>query len=320
MTGSRKWLIPLLDALTVIAAVVVLLSIGYGALHPWRALAFGVVALLARLLLTAPGFLRRAQPLKFRLRRPIWFSEALEIGLVWTLIGFIGSFGMNFVFHRTLYRYAPLFRSIRVPARWAMICFVGLSLLAAVGAGKLVERFVGNRSRVIKAGAFALIIVVMLFEQRSAPLALIRGAVDPDPLTLRLKDTPMKGGIVELPAGVDKANYLYTLRAADHARPLVNGVSGFRPLIVEGVEEMSQSRPISDRFLDLLEAIPVSYLVVHHAALDRESDDAIGKFLNDGIAAGRLRLVQRLGDKATGDELFAMTKIEPNATGDELRK
>ena len=334
--GYRRWLTPALDAFALAAAVVALLAVGYGSLRPrlfgvelfhahspWRALTLGAAALLARWLIAPPRFLRlfKASSLRAALRacRP---SEAVGVGLIWAVVGFAGSFGMNFFFHRLLFKYVPLFRSIRVPARWAMVCFVGLSLLAGLGAHLLAERLADgrlrafSRPRALKAAAFALVAALLLFEQRAAPLAVVRGDVDPDPVTLRLKETAMRGGIVELPAGVGHANYLYTLRAADHARPLVNGVSGFRPPIIEAVEEMSQSRPVPERFLDLLEAIPVSYLVVHRSALGGGGRGAVEDFLTRGVAAGRLRLVGRFGEGATGDELFAVTKTEPEVTGD----
>jgi hypothetical protein len=156
------------------------------------------------------------------------------------------------------------------------------------------------------------LIALLLFEQRAAPLPLVGGDADPDAVTLRLRATAMRGGVVELPAGVGHANYVYTLRAADHERPLVNGVSGFKPPIVQAVEEWSQTRPVPERFLDLLEAIPVSYLVVHDSALDAEERAALDEFLAGGVAAGRLRLVWRDGG-ATSDRLYAVTKTEPDA-------
>ena len=238
-------------------------------------------------------------------------SEVTAVGLIWLVIGFLGSFGMNTFFHRLLFEYVPIFRSIRVPARWAMICFVGLSLLAGLGACRLVTRLAANRPRAIAGMAFAVILLLGLFEHRAAPLRLIRGEVDPDPVTLWLARTQMRGGIVELPSGVGHSNYLYVLRAADHARPLVNGVSGFRPPIVGAIEEMSRGPRPSDHLLDLLEAIPVSYLVVHHAALDEGSREGMRAFLAHALAAGRLRLVGRFGDSEFGDELFAITKTEP---------
>jgi hypothetical protein len=336
-TNYRGRLAFALGLLALACGVLALLIYGYGSLSPRlfgvelfhahgprRALLLGAALLLARWLLVPPRALRllKASSAWAALRacRP---SEAVGVGLIWTVVGFAGSFGMNFFFHRLLFNYVPLFRSIRVPARWAMVCFVGLSLLAGLGAQRLVTRLDAGRLRafasphVLKATAFALVAALLLFEQREAPLAVVRGAVDPDAVTLRLKETPMRGGIVELPAGVGHSNYLYTLRAADHERPLVDGVSGFLPPIQRAVEEMSQSRPVPGRFLDLLEAIPVSYLVVHRAALPEESRGAVEDFLKAGVAAGRLRLVGRFGDALDGDELFAVTKTEPGATPGE---
>jgi hypothetical protein len=87
-------------------------------------------------------------------------------------------------------------------------------------------------------------------------------------------------------------------------------VSGFRPPIQQAVEEMSQSKPIPGRFLDLLEAIPVSYLVVHYSRLSPESEESVKTFLKDGVSSGRLSLVERFGDATTGDEMFVLTGTE----------
>jgi hypothetical protein len=325
---QRKWLVDGLSLLTLAGLVVTLLAFGSGSLAPrlfgieliriqgaWAPLVVTAIAFLARCLWAPPDFRRIFKRLKLPhavdggLR-----AEAIGVALIWSITGFVGSFGMNFFFHRMLFNYVPLFRSIRVPARWAMICYIGLSLLAALGALRIIERLAAVRSRAWKAFACALIVALILFEQRAAPLDLVKGDVDPDAVTLRLKTTEMRGGIVELPAGGETANYLYTLRAADHARPLVNGVSGFRPPIVRGVEEMSQSRPIPDRFLDLLEAIPVSYLVVRNSALDEEAKSAVRDFLRRGVAGGRLHLVERFGNESTDDELFVVTRTEPQVS------
>jgi hypothetical protein len=321
-----------LSLLTLIGLIVTLLAFGYGSLSPrlfgvqlmriqgaWAPLVITATAFVARCLLAPPNFRRVFKHLK----RPDAVdgdigSEAFGVALIWSITGFAGSFGMNFFLHRMLFNYVPLFRSIRVPARWAMICFVGLSLLAALGALRIIERLTSDRTRAWKAFACVLIVALVLFEQRVAPLDLVKGDVDPDAVTVRLKTTEMRGGIVELPAGGETANYLYTLRAADHGRPLVNGVSGFRPPIVRGVEEMSQSRPIPDRFLDLLEAIPVSYLVVHDSALDEQGKTAVRDFVRWGAANGRLRLVERFGDENNGDELYVVTRTEPQVTTKQL--
>jgi hypothetical protein len=316
-------LILVLDAVVVIGLITALLCVGYGQLQPkifglqlfhlasaTPALLAAGCALIIRVLLGGRTLFVRLRTIQLKLNRPAWLTESLEIGLVWTILGFIGSFGMNFVFHRMLFEYVPLFRSIRVPARWAMICFVGLALLAGAGAVQLTTRIAKQRPRIFQIAAFVTLVIIIMCEQRSAPLQLIHGAVDPDQVTLKLRDTPMRGGILELPAGVGEANYLYTLRAADHGRPLVDGVSGFLPPVERAVEEMSNTQPIDPLFIDLLEAIPVSYVVVHHASMTPEADKALKSFLDDGVATGRLLLVARFNDHRLSDDLYALTKTE----------
>ena len=59
------------------------------------------------------------------------FPPAFWIGMLWIAIGVLGSFGLNGFFHTFLYGRVQAFQSLRVPARWAMIAYVGLSLTAA---------------------------------------------------------------------------------------------------------------------------------------------------------------------------------------------
>nr|MBA2340576.1 hypothetical protein [Pyrinomonadaceae bacterium] len=223
--------------------------------------------------------------------------ETLFLGFIWTVIGFAGSFGMNFFFHRALFEYVTLFRSIRVPARWAMICYLGLALLAGVGAMRCVKLFAKiwpTRLNARTTVCYVMIVVSVLFEQRTAPLQLTRGAVDPDAVTLKLKETPMRGGIVELPAG-GVVNPLYVLRAADHARPLITAYSGFVPPLESEIETLTRTRPVPERLLDLFEQAPASYLVVHNSFLLPESRLALEDFLWRAIAAGRLRFISSYG-------------------------
>lgn len=322
-SSPQRILVAVLDAIVLGGVIVALLCLGYGSLHP-RVLGIQLfhlanarvplivssLAALVRIVLAVIARFRGGKRIKLNFRRPDWLSEGLEIGLVWVFFGFIGSLGMNLFFHRFLFEYIPFFRSIRVPARWAMICFVGLALLAGTGAAELVTRLAARGHRSIPASIFVIVIIAMMCEQRAAPLKLIHGAVDPDAATLRLRETPMRGGVIELPAGTGDANYLYTLRAADHARPLVDGVSGFLPPIERAVEEMSNSQPVPEQFGDLLEAIPVSFVVVHHGALTPESDRALQAFFDKGVAAGRFRIAAQFNDGHSADDLYLVTRTE----------
>lgn len=237
-------------------------------------------------------------------------SDAFWIGIIWTVTGFCGSLGMNFIFHRALFEYVPLFRSIRVPARWAMICYLGLALLAGLGTKQLAAHIARHWSRVRPNLVYVVIALALLMEQRSAPLNLIHGEVDPDPLTIRLKQTQMAGGLAELPYGETTAKgYLYTLRAADHGQPLITAVSGFTPPIQTQIQFLSESHPIPEKFIDLLESIPCSYLVIHNQILATEERPTLEALLRRNTSSGRLRYINSYGEA----DLYAISKIEPNA-------
>jgi hypothetical protein len=207
-----------------------------------------------------------------------------------------------------------LFRSIRAPARWAMVAYLGLAILAGVGAKTLAdawrERGGGRRSAAL---VFVIACLGFLFEDRAAPLELIRGEADPDEATLFLARTPMKGGLVELPAGTeDHGNYRAMLRAADHGKPLITAVSGFPSPIVSRIEEDERKTPIPDDLLDFLEKIPTSYILVRDSWLSPELRDSHREWLARGMASGRLLFVSRFDGRVKND-LYAVVRNESDA-------
>lgn len=329
-TRRRRQLLALLDAAAVLSVVVAVLATVY---DTFRLRLFGVELLRAsdatdalflltifvtiRLSLAYPRVLRRvgvrAASLNetFRSRAR---GETFHLGIIWLVIGFAGSLGVNFFFHRFLFERVPLFQAVRSPARWAMVACLGLALLGGLGAERLAALVARRLPRMRRASliSYALIALALLFEFRVAPLYFLRAPVDPDAVTLHLKETPMRGGLVELPAGEFVSNYQYLLRAADHGRPLVTAVSGFITPIEQEIEALSHARPVPERFLDLLERIPASYLVVHNSTLNPESRLALEAFLEHGRSANRLRFIQSFGDR---DDLYAVTKTEPDARG-----
>lgn len=120
----------------------------------------------------------------------------------------------------------------------------------------------------------------------------------------------MRGGVVELPTVFgDYSNYSYVLRAADHARPLVTAVSGFVPPLQTEIEALTREYPVPDRFIDLLESIPCSYVVVHHAYLLPSTQAAFEAVLGRAIAAGRVRFIRSY----QYSDLYAIVKTEPDA-------
>lgn len=106
-------------------------------------------------------------------------SDALGVGLIWVVVGVVGSFGLRFWFHRILYKLIPLYRVISVPAQSAMLADLGLALLAAAGALAFAEarqRRTGGKAA--GAAVFTSVCLLLLFEMRVAPIELFRGTAE----------------------------------------------------------------------------------------------------------------------------------------------
>jgi len=153
---------------------------------PSRAFAVFFVALLIRWSLAWPkafGLATLSLPDSLRRHRR---DEAFVVGLLLAVIGFLGSFGLRFPFHSVLYETVFLFRSIRAPARWAMVAHLGLTLLAGLGALRIAERLGARRpgrprrgSRPLGRGARDALRTL-----RAARTVIMRGEADPDEATL----------------------------------------------------------------------------------------------------------------------------------------
>ncbi len=244
------------------------------------------------------------------------YSELFAHGVVWGAVGFLGSFGLNLFFHRALYEFVPLFRGMRAAVRWSMICYVGLALLAGMGASRLAELLNPQWPKTRKPVIFCILTLAMLFDQRVAPLNLAHGEVDADELALYLKTKKISGGIVELPAGESSPRYM--LRAADHGHPLVTARNSFAPPVANEIESLTARNPVPDELLDLLERIPASYLTIHNSLISPERRLALEDFLSRGEKAGRLRFIKSFpGDPDSGlresTDLYAVVKTEPLA-------
>jgi hypothetical protein len=192
-----------------------------------------------------------------------------------------------------------------------MICYAGLAVLAGIGASRLASRaaYVWTHARTATV-VFALVSAALLFELHASPLPIEVGEVEPSQLALRLKRTPMNGGLVELPSEEGANRHYYMLRAADHARPLVNATASFISPLTAQINKATHEGPIPSNFQDLLEGIPTSYLVVHTERLAPERWANYETFLARGLASGRLRFINRFDG---GADLYAVTKTEPEA-------
>ena len=236
-------------------------------------------------------------------------SEAGTTGLLFAGLGFVGSFGMSTPFHWLLFHLLPPFHAIRAPVRWAMVADLGLAVLAGVAAAALVDAWSGHRSKTFGLGIAACLCGALLFEDCMAPLYLHRGEPDPDPLTRFLEDTPMAGGLYELPDEFGETNCLHLLRAADHWKPLVNGYSGFQMPIAQNLHDLVVEGKAKEA-LDALEAVPVSYVTVRPRRMTPEQNAAAVKLVAAGIGSHRLVFVRHF---LPADDLYGVVRTEPGA-------
>jgi hypothetical protein len=236
-------------------------------------------------------------------------SEAATAGLLFAGLGFVGSFGMSTPFHRLLFDLVPPFRAIRAPIRWAMVADLGFALLAGVATAALIGAWSQRRYKAFGFGIAACLSGALLFEDRVAPLSLHRGEPDPDPLTRFLKETPMAGGLWEMPDAFNETNAHHVLRAADHWKPLVNGYSGFQTPLAQNLHDLLVEGKTKE-LLDALEAVPVSYVTVRPRRMTEEQRMTAAKLVAAGLASHRLLEVRHF---RPDDELYAVVKTEPRA-------
>ena len=317
--GGRRGRLARLDALTFFAFAVALLAVGFdrtsyfgglfGYVTSERALALFALLFAARAWVAYPSFLRAANANLVETLRSPRRCDAFWLGLVLAAVGFFYSLGWNFFFYRICYDLLPVFRSMRVPARGAMFAYLGLALLAGLGARRVAGLVHARRPRVGRRAVYAAACALLLVELNGAPLSFMRGEVFPDAVTLRLKETEMRGGVVILPAGPD-FNHRYMLRAADHARPLVVGTSGFNSPQEDLIENWTKAGTIPSGLLNLLEEIPASYVVVKNELIPPGRQSNYATFLSRAVAAGRLRFVNRFDGR---DDLYAVVRTEPDA-------
>jgi hypothetical protein len=317
-TAGRDW-IRRLDAVIAIAFAFSIPAIGFDRSDAFHGLfnyltseiALGILTIagVARLCLAYPRFLAATKANLIETIRSDRRDDAFWLGVVLTIVGFCYSLGWNFFFYRLCYDLIPMFRSIRVVTRGAMIAYLGLALLAGLGVRHL-ARFLPNRFPWLRGSTVtALACVLLLAELNAAPLAIVRGEPYPDAVTLKLKHTAMRGGIVELPVG-GLFNYRYMLRAADHQKPLIVGTSGFNSPIEDRIEGLTAKGAIDYGLMDLLESVPTSYLVIANRSILPERRADFEVFLGQAITTGRLRFINRF---EPGDDLYAVVKNEPQA-------
>src|SRR5712692_2343269 len=223
--------------------------------------------------------------------------RSVVIALTWVAIGFVGSLGLHTFFHRFLFTYVPGFRAIRVPARWAVIAYVGLAMLVALATAMIARR---------RIWIAPLLAAVFLIELHAAPIGWYM-AQTTVPAVERWIAAARPRALIELPRSRE---YQVVFASTAHHRPIVNGVSGFTPPEYERVTALTDSW--SDALARELARIGVSHIVVHADVIA-----ASGRaWLARALARHEISFVRRFDGGVRGDWVFTIGG--PSRTSPEL--
>jgi hypothetical protein len=223
------------------------------------------------------------------------------LALLWVVVGFIGSLGTNAFFHEVLVRQVDAFRAIRVPARWAMIAYLGLSVLASFAALAFMRRF-----RVKPAVVSALLVIALLAESRVAPVIWYLGEPKPEPVYEWMRTARFEGGVLEFPISQSFSEYGYMYRQRHHLKPSFNGVSGFQP-----PSHAAVSRAVTNRnmrgVIDYVEKSGVAVVIAH---VDRLVDQhaVVHGWITEQLGTGRLALIGHFDEDVLGAWAFAVRR------------
>jgi len=225
-----------------------------------------------------------------RLPRSFW------IGVLWIAIGVLGSFGVHTFFHSMLYHRIQAFQSIRVPARWAVIAYVGLALTAGFGAAALMRRK--------RAMSFLVLLAIAIFDMRPR-VRWEHAIVEIDPVYRWLRDAQYRGAYVELPVEEGNAQALYLLSHTFHHRLTLNGTSGFEPPTHWHLRELSFEKQWTAEMTRYIAKLGASIVIVHDDWLRGQTEKVHG-WLRSEIAAGRLIFLRRFDHRLGGDFVFGV--------------
>jgi len=274
-------IVPVLLSLAVIAQLVGLLAVilfgGFdlgpiSARSPMRLLIQFLIALALLLAISPRARVETATIAK----SPITMALTATILAIWLSLGP----GPDTGIYRALYDYVPGFNGVRVPARYAMIAGLFLSMLAGYGAQRL---FVIRYSSFV----ISLLAALILLEGAAVPMEINRtwnqneamppaGVMkysDAPPVYARVKALPEGAAITEFPFGDGAWEIRYVYYAAAHWKPITNGYSGsFPPAYQERVARLQRVGKDPEGAWQSLKSSGTTHAVVHRNAFANVAD------------------------------------------------
>jgi hypothetical protein len=172
------------------------------------------------------------------------------------------SLGVNGFTYRLLYRWIAPYRSMRVPARFAVFVSTSLILLSAYGAGRLLRIARSSRARTTLFAALIALVLVDVW-----PHLTLRSYFPSRPPVYDAVSSHMI--LAEFPMQLE-ANIAYGYFSTGHWARVVNGYSGYLPKSYEQLEAQMREFP-STHSLHTLRRQGVTHVTVNCAFYRRRS-------------------------------------------------
>lgn len=196
----------------------------------------------------------------------------------------------------------PGLDGLRVPARLAVVVYLALAVLAAIGMVAVVTRL-SQRLGVI---VVVLVSAVLVAEGHRGPMPIAsfdpRLAVDDQRAYAWLRAAP-PGPVLELPIQGDEPGDTLTFQywTLEHGHPIVNGYSGYISPLFYILKDSSSPLYDLEQFGDLLRAcraLGVHYVVVHES-----------RFRQEGLGRATSVAIGRQTDQLQGVVPFGSTTV-----------
>ena len=176
-------------------------------------------------------------------------------------VAFDGSLGLNGVLYPIWYKVASPFRSVRAPARFAILVGLTLAVLAAAGVRRILQRLPGRSARLAAAALCTAALTIdswpryELFPMWRSPPAIYASLQPaPAPVLFEFPVHPQPQRFEE--------NLPYMYFSIWHWTPMVNGYSGFNPPSYAALLEGTTGFP-GGHSLDYLSRAGVTHMTVH---------------------------------------------------------
>ena len=227
---------------------------------------------------------------------PIAFFAAATVAAIWLSLGPMPNAGAGRVagigVYSLLYEHVPGFNGVRVPARYAMIAGLFLSVVAGYGVANVLNRPKPGHDSGLRRTASAALATVILLEGAAIPFEINRtwnmheatppARVYPVGRSAGEGAPPVYAGIAALPAGSVITEFpfgdgaweiRYVYYAAAHWKPITNGYSGgFPPSYKERVARLQRVDVDPDAAWQCVRDSGTTHVVVHRNAFANAGD------------------------------------------------